>query len=318
MATMRQQILTAELAGGAVLGRRPEASMSELRDFWTLLKPNVMQLVVFTSLVGLYLAPGRLHPVLAFTAILCVAVGAGASAAINNWYDADIDRAMARTRRRPTATGRIAPADALAIGAVLALFSVMVMGIALNWVAAGLLALTIAFYVFVYTMWLKRRTPQNIVIGGAAGAFPPMVGWAAVTGELALLPLVLFSIIFFWTPPHFWALALYRTGDYGKVGVPMLPVVAGRAATRRHILAYAAIVSATSLAPCLTGDLGRLYGGAAILLGLGFLGYAHRLWRDDSDVTAMRLFRFSILYLFALFAAMVADRAAADLLALGA
>ena len=197
-----------------------------------------MSLVVFSAAAGLYLAPGRLHPVLAFVAILCIAVAAGAAAAINNGYDVDIDRAMARTRLRPTATGRISRDDALAFGVILAIISSMVMGLAVNWVAAALLVLTIAFYVFVYTLWLKRRTPQNIVIGGAAGAFPPMVGWAAVTGDVSLASIVLFLIIFVWTPPHFWALALYRCHDYARVGVPMLPVVAGPEQTRRHILGY--------------------------------------------------------------------------------
>ena len=281
---------------------------AELGDFWTLLKPNVMQLVVFTGWVGLYLAPGRLHPFLAFTAILCIAVGAGAAAAINNWFDADIDRLMARTRLRPTATGRIEPGEALGLGVALALFSVMVMGLALNWVAAALLLLTIAFYVFVYTMWLKRRTPQNIVIGGAAGAFPPLVGWAAVTGGVALLPLVLFTIVFFWTPPHFWSLALYREGDYARAGVPMLPVVAGRLQTRRHILGYTLLLAPLGLVPWLMGELGALYAVAALLLGGGFVACAFRLWRDDSNRSALTSFRFSLLYLFLLFVAMVADR----------
>lgn len=307
MVSVTKRLAAVENGGGAVRTDRP-VDGSEVRDFWTLLKPNVMQLVVFTSWVGLFLAPGALHPLLAFTAMLCIAVGAGASAAINNWYDRDIDCRMARTRRRPTATGRIAPEEALSVGVVLALFSVMVMGVALNWLAAGLLALTIGFYVFVYTMFLKRRTPQNIVIGGAAGSFPPLVAWTAVTGEVALLPLVMFAIIFLWTPPHFWALALYRTGDYDKVGVPMLPVVAGRTVTRRHILAYTVVLLAVSLVPTIAGDMGLLYGAAAVMLGVGFLAWAWKLWRDDSDVTAMRTFRFSLLYLFLLFAAMVADR----------
>ncbi|SNB65130.1 protoheme IX farnesyltransferase [Arboricoccus pini] len=282
---------------------------SSLQDFFTLLKPNVMQLVVFTSWVGLYLAPGHIHPLIGFTAILCIAAGAGASAAINNWFDVDIDRRMARTAKRPTAQGRISPENALQTGVVLAVLSVMVMGTGVNWIAAGLLALTIGFYVFVYTMWLKRRTPQNIVVGGAAGAFPPMVGWAAVTGDVSLLPILMFLIIFLWTPAHFWALALYRTGDYGKVGVPMLPVVAGRPTTLNHILVYTLIVVAVSLVPVGSGDLGLIYGACATLLGATFVGYAWRLWRRDSDVIAMRMFRFSILYLFLLFAAMVADRA---------
>jgi protoheme IX farnesyltransferase len=296
------------LMRGAVSEERSTPTSSDVRDFWTLLKPNVMQLVVFTGWVGLFLAPGHVHPLLAFTAILCIAVGAGAAAAINNWFDADIDRVMARTRRRPTAAGRIEPADALSVGVILSILSVMVMGLALNWVAGALLALTIAFYVFIYTMWLKRRTPQNIVIGGAAGSFPPLVGWAAVTGDVSLLPLMMFLIIFLWTPPHFWSLALYRTGDYGKVGVPMLPVVAGRETTRRHIMAYTLAVVAASLVPWATGDLGRLYAIAAAGLGTGFLYHAWRVLRIGTDVTAMRAFRFSIVYLFLVFAAMVADR----------
>ncbi len=208
----------------------------------------------------------------------------------------------------PDRNGRIAPADALSVGVILTIMSVMVMGLVLNWLAATLLALTIGFYVFVYTMWLKRRTPQNIVIGGAAGAFPPLVGWAAVTGSVSLLPIMMFLIVFLWTPPHFWSLALYRMGDYGKVGVPMLPVVAGRATTRRHIMAYALVLVGASLVPWLTGDLGPLYALAAAALGGGFLYHAWRVLKLGTDVVAMRAFRFSIVYLFSVFAAMVADR----------
>jgi len=282
---------------------------SSPRDFWMLLKPNVMQLVVFTGGVGLFLAPGALHPLLAVTAILCIAAGAGAAAAINNWYDADIDRAMVRTRRRPTASGRIDPAEALAAGVVLAMLSVMMMGLALNAVAAALLAFTIVFYVAIYTLWLKRRTPQNIVIGGAAGSFPPMIGWAAVTGDVALMPVLLFLVIFFWTPPHFWALALYRTKDYAGVGVPMLPVVAGAAATRRHILAYTAILAAVALLPAWPGDAGWIYLLAALALGGIYLAVAVELWRRPSDRVATTAFKFSILYLFGLFLALILDRA---------
>ena len=285
------------------------AEASEVGDYWRLLKPNVMSLVVFSAAAGLYLAPGSLHPVLAFVAILCIAAGAGAAAAINNGYDADIDRLMVRTRRRPTANGRIDPDDALAFGVTLALISVMVMGLAVNWVAATLLGLTIAFYVFVYTLWLKRRTPQNIVIGGAAGAFPPMVGWAAANGEVSLASILLFLIIFFWTPPHFWALALYRCNDYARVGVPMLPVVAGAEKTRRHVLGYTAVLVLVSLLPWALGLAGPLFGLAALALGGGFLVYAVRLWRDRSQRTATRTFRYSIVYLFALFFALVADKA---------
>jgi heme o synthase len=294
-----------DLAGGRHGG--PRSGDASVRDYWLVLKPNVMQLVVFTGLVGLYVAPGELHPLLALTAVLCIAVGSGSAAAINNWFDADIDRAMARTRLRPTASGLINPEEALAYGVTLGLLSVVFMGLALNWLAAGLLAFTIAFYVFVYTIWLKRRTPQNIVIGGAAGAFPPLVGWSAVTGEVAVMPALMFALIFFWTPPHFWALALYRCGDYAKVGVPMLPVVVGRSRTRRDILLYTIALVPLGLAPWLLGEAGLVYGAGAIALGGGFLAHAWALYRDDSDIAAMRTFRFSILYLFAIFTLMAAD-----------
>ena len=285
-----------------------ETLVSSARDYLTLMKPNVMQLVVFTGAVGMFLAPGKLHPLLAAVALLTILVGAGASAAINNWFDVDIDRHMARTRNRPTAAGRIAPSDALGFGVVMSILSVMILGLATNWFAAGLLALTIAFYVFVYTMWLKRRTPQNIVIGGAAGALPPIVAWAAVTGSVGMLPILLFLIVFLWTPPHFWALALYRNGDYAKVGIPMLPVVAGAESTRKHILWYTIILGVVSVLPVLFGYLGVFYGVAAVLLSADFFRRALVLWRTGSDVLAMRLFRFSIIYLFALYLGMVIDR----------
>ena len=284
------------------------ADVSDVRDFWALLKPNVMSLVLFTAAAGLYLAPGTLHPLLTLIALLCIAVAAGAAAAINNAYDADIDREMTRTCWRPTATGRIDPADALAFGVTLSIIAVMIMGLALNWTAAALLALTVAFYVFVYTIWLKRRTPQNIVIGGAAGALPPMVGWAAATGDVSLASFTLFLIIFTWTPPHFWALALYRCQDYTRARVPMLPVVAGRENTRRHILGYTLALLPVSLLPVASGVAGMAYGVVALLLGGGFVGLALRLWRDGSEGTAMRTFRFSILYLFALFSALMLDK----------
>lgn len=299
----------------ASVGSRPAAAtvvgeLSRLgRDLFVLFKPGVMQLVLFTSLVALVLAPGSLHPVLAAAVMLALALGAGAAAAINNWYDSDIDRVMARTRRRPTAAGRVAPEEALGIGVVLAGVAVTIMGLAVGWLAATLLAATIGFYVVVYTMWLKRRTPQNIVIGGAAGALPPVVAWVAATGGIDVLPVVLFAIVFLWTPPHFWALALYRTGDYGKVGVPMLPVVAGRAATARQILLYAGLTTLASLVPVVEGELGLAYAIAATLLGGRFLALGFKLWRSDSDVVANRLFRYSITYLFALFGAMLGDRA---------
>jgi protoheme IX farnesyltransferase len=288
--------------------------VSDVRDFWLLLKPNVMSLVVFTAGVGLYLAPGTIHPIMAVVAILCVTVAAGASAAINNAYDADIDRVMARTKKRPTAAGRITPADALAYGLTLSVFSIIVMGLAVNWMAAALIAVTIAFYVLVYTMWLKRRTPQNIVIGGAAGALPPMIGWAAVTGDISPMSVSLFAIIFLWTPPHFWALALFRTKDYADVGVPMLPVTAGAATTRRHILCYAALLLPASLLPVVIGSSGWLYALVAVGLGVGFLIHATRLWRDGTQRSATKTFRFSILYLFGLFSALAADRLLSSLL----
>src|SRR5476649_2294238 len=229
-----------------------------------------MSLVVFTGFVGLYLAPGHLHPVLALVAVLCIAVGAGAAGAINMWYDRDIDAVMTRTRERPLPAGRMAPGDALGFGCVLAAASVVVMGLAVNWVAAALLAGTIAFYILIYTMWLKRRTPQNIVIGGAAGAFPPMVGWAAVTGDVSLASLALFAIIFMWTPPHFWALALYKQGDYGAAGIPMLPNVAGEPATKKQMLLYTLALWPVALAPALLGMTGIVYGGVALVLSLLF------------------------------------------------
>ncbi len=285
-----------------------DAAGSEVRDYFALLKPRVMSLVVFTGLVGLYLAPGGVHPVVGIIAVLCIAVGAGASGAINMWYDRDIDAIMTRTRNRPIPAGRMAPENALTFGVILAGGSVTVMGLAVNWVAGLLLAATIAFYVFVYTMWLKRRTPQNIVIGGAAGALPPVIGWAAVTGSVDLLPLLLFGLIFMWTPPHFWALALYRAGDYERAGVPMLPVVAGKAETRRQIVLYAVLMAGVAIAPWALGLVWHIYGVAAALLSLAFVGLAAGVMRDHSDKSAKRLFGFSILYLFGLFLALVADK----------
>jgi protoheme IX farnesyltransferase len=278
-------------------------------DYLALLKPRVMSLVVFTGLVGLYLAPGALHPFLAFVAVLCIAVGAGASGAINMWYDRDIDAVMARTKDRPIPAGRVAPGNALAFGVILSVASVTMMGVAINWVAGGLLALTIAFYVFIYTAWLKRRTSQNIVIGGAAGAFPPMIGWAAVTGDVTLAPVALFLLIFMWTPPHFWALALYRAGDYAKAGVPMLPVVAGDRETRRQILIYTILLVPVALAPAFIGLSGPVYGAAAAAFSAGFLFHAWRVRVDRRDAAAKRMFGFSIAYLFGLFAMLVVDRA---------
>jgi heme o synthase len=294
----------------------PGFASSTVGDWLTLLKPRVLTLVVFTGLVGLLVAPGRLHPVLALTAILCITVGAGAAGAINMWYDRDIDAMMRRTSRRPIPAGRIDPEEALSFGVVLATGSVIVMGLALNLIAAAALAFSIGFYVFVYTMWLKRRTPQNIVIGGAAGAFPPVVGWAAVTGEFGVMPLLLFAIIFLWTPPHFWSLSLWAHGDYQRAGVPMLPVVAGAKATRRQIVIYTLLLLPVSLAPWGLRLTGPVYGLAAAVLGIGFLFSVLRVTGDRQDARGISLtgdapakaaFRYSILYLFALFAALAVD-----------
>lgn len=294
----------------AAYGQHGLAGAGDARpaDYFALLKPRVMSLVVFTGLVGMVLAPGNLHPVLAITALLCIAIGAGASGAINMWYDADIDALMSRTQDRPIPQGLVTREEALGFGCVLSVGSVLVMGLAVNWVAAAILALTIAFYVFIYTMWLKRRTPQNIVIGGAAGAFPPMIGWAAVTGDLSLLPVLLFAIIFMWTPPHFWALALYRSDDYARAGVPMLPVVAGERETRRQILLYSLLLVPVTLSPWAFGLAGPLYGATTAVLGAIFLGLAFRIWRTTGDRAAKHMFAFSILYLFLLFALLLAER----------
>ncbi|MBL24499.1 MAG: protoheme IX farnesyltransferase [Rhodospirillaceae bacterium] len=281
---------------------------AEPTDYVQLLKPRVMSLVLFSGLAGLLLAPGELHPVLSVVAVLCIAVGAGASGAINMWYDRDIDAVMSRTKSRPIPTGRIAPGDALGFGVVLAIGSVTVMGLAVNVAAASILAIAILFYVFVYTMWLKRRTPQNIVIGGASGAFPPMIGWAAVTGGISIEPVVLFALVFFWTPPHFWALALYRAGDYEKAGVPMLPVVAGSRETKRQMLIYTVLLLPLALAPTFIGLTGWLYGAAALVMGLLFLAAAVSVWFDKTGRAPKRMFTFSIFYLFVLFALMIADR----------
>jgi protoheme IX farnesyltransferase len=290
--------ITRHAAGASLVG---EASVA---DYVALLKPRVMSLVVFTGFTGLYLAPGHLHPLLAAVAVLCIAVGAGASGAINMWYDRDIDAVMKRTQNRPLPAGRMAPGEALGFGCVLAGASVVVMGLAVNWIAA-----TIAFYILIYTAWLKRRTPQNIVIGGAAGAFPPMVGWAAVTGDVGLASLVLFALIFFWTPPHFWALSLYRTGDYARAGVPMMPVVAGARETKKQMLLYTLVLWPVALVPAFLGLTGLVYGAVAIVLSALFTLAAIRVWYDAGDASAKRMFAFSILYLFLLFAVMLVDRA---------
>jgi heme o synthase len=278
-------------------------------DYVEILKPRVMSLVVFTALVGLALAPGHLHPLLAVVAVLCIAIGAGAAGAINMWYDRDIDAAMRRTASRPLPAGRMMPGEALGFGVVLGIGAVITMGLAVNMVAAELLALTIAFYVFVYTMWLKRRTPQNIVIGGAAGAFPPMIGWAAVTGDIGWGAVALFAVIFFWTPPHFWALSLYRTDDYAAAGVPMLPVVAGARETKRQMLLYTLVLWPAALAPWLLGVAGTLYAAGALLLSAVFTGSAILVFRDTTDRSARRMFAFSLLYLFLIFSLLLVDHA---------
>ena len=289
---------------------------SSASDWLALLKPRVMTLVVFTGWIGMLLAPGHLHPVLGFAAVLCIAIGAGAAGAINMWYDRDIDAVMHRTAKRPIPGGRIAPEEALGFGVALAVGSVVVMGLATNVVAAAALAGSIGFYVFIYTMWLKRRTPQNIVIGGAAGAFPPLIGWAAVTGGTAVLPLLLFAIVFFWTPPHFWSLALYANADYTRAGVPMLPVVRGGRETRRQIVIYTLLLVPLTLAPWALQLTGAVYGLTAAALGLGFLVHVLRVYRDQDaagvtlnrDAPARASFKFSILYLFVLFGALAVDR----------
>jgi protoheme IX farnesyltransferase len=289
---------------------RVEPSIAGVGDYIELMKPRVMSLVVFTAFVGLLVAPGHIHPVIGLTALICIAVGAGAAGALNMWYDADIDARMARTSARPIPAGRLLPGEVLAFGLTLAVGSVVVLGLLVNAIAAALLALTIAFYVVVYTMWLKRTTPQNIVIGGAAGALPPMIGWAAATGGFAVEPFVLFLIIFFWTPPHFWALSLYRCEDYARAGIPMLPVVAGDRETRRQILLYTLILAPLGAAPWLLGYAGPAYGVVALAAGAAMLALALRVRAERSGHTASRqLFGFSILYLFLLFAMLLADHA---------
>jgi heme o synthase len=286
-------------------------SEADVGDYLALLKPRVMSLVVFTALVGMVVAPGHVHPVIGFTALLCIAIGAGAAGALNMWYDADIDAVMSRTADRPIPRRRIAPGEAFAFGIVLAVGAVAVMGLLVNWLAAALLAFTIFFYVAVYTMWLKRSTPQNIVIGGAAGAFPPMIGWAAVTGGLSLEPFILFLIIFVWTPPHFWALSLLRVDDYARARIPMLPVVAGLDETRRQIMIYSVLLMVTGVAPWFLGYAGAIYGATALIAGVIMVALAWRVWTerqgDRAVEAAKRLFAYSILYLFVLFAVLLAE-----------
>ena len=288
-----------------------------VREWCALLKMRVVTLVVFTGAVGLIVAPGHLHPLLSLVTILCIAVGAGAAGAINMWYDRDIDAIMRRTARRPIPSGQIAANEALTFGVVLSGASVLILGLATNIAAGTMLAISIGYYVLVYTMWLKRRTAQNIVIGGAAGAFPPLIGWLAVTGHLAMLPMLMFVIIFLWTPPHFWALSLFAHADYERAGVPMLPVVAGARATRMQVLLYTLVLVPASLSPWLLGLAGRVYGISAALLGAAFVYHAVRVQTDVQDVAGVSLtkdapakacFRYSIWYLFVLFGALAIDR----------
>jgi len=287
---------------------------AEWRDFFALTKPRVMSLVIFTGLCGLLAAPVPIHPVLGFTAILCIALGAGGAAALNQWWEADLDAGMKRTRGRPLPAGRMDRTSARDFGIGLSTGSVLVMGLAIGWLAAAILAVSIVYYAVIYTIWLKPRTPQNIVIGGGAGAFPPLIGWVAATGDITLMPVVLFAIIFMWTPPHFWALALFVQSDYAKVGIPMMPVVAGEVSTRRQIAIYAALLLPLTLVPWWIGGAGVVYGIAAAVLSTVFLalsvrvGLRRRTGPDDTMGPEKQLFAYSVIYLFALFAALVADR----------
>ena len=307
--------MTKEATGTAddiATARRPRAARPAPRfrvtDYAVLLKPRVMSLVVFTALVGLLLAPGGIDPLTGAVAVVCIAIGAGAAGAVNMWYDRDIDLHMLRTMNRPLPAGRLRPEEALVFGIVLSVGSVTAMASLVNVTAAALLALTIFYYVFIYTVWLKRRTPQNIVIGGASGALPPVIGWAAVTGDVGLGAGLLFAIIFLWTPPHSWALALFRRGDYEKAGVPMLPVVAGERETKRQMLLYTGALLPATLLPVLLGLSGAVYGLAAVILGARFAGHAWRVWKDEEGRAPRSMFFFSILYLFLIFAALLADR----------
>ncbi len=289
---------------------------TEWRDFFTLTKPRVMTLVIFTAICGVLAAPGAIHPVIAFTAILAIAMGAGGSAVLNQWWEADIDAGMKRTMNRPLPGGRMRREDARDFGIFLSGVSIVLMGLAVGWLAAALLLGAIIYYAVIYTIWLKPRTPQNIVIGGGAGAFPPLIGWVAVTGEITAMPILLFAIIFFWTPPHFWALALFVKSDYAKVGIPMLPVVAGEKVTRRQIMIYTLLLAPIAIAPWWIGGTGWIYGSVAVVLSALFVVLALPVaTRTRAEVDAMQpektLFKFSIVYLFVLFAALVADRVAA-------
>ncbi|MBL4804081.1 MAG: protoheme IX farnesyltransferase [Alphaproteobacteria bacterium] len=285
----------------------PEISDAGINDYFTLLKPRVMSLVVFTGFAGMWVAPGieNIHPFLLIIAMVCLAINAGAAGAINMWYDRDIDAMMNRTKERPLPTGRVHADEALAFGIVLSVFSVMMMALATNWLAAGLLAGANLFYVFIYTVWLKRRTPQNIVIGGAAGAFPPMIGWAAVTGNITLYPLILFAIIFMWTPPHFWALSLFANSDYKRANIPMMTVSAGARSTKIQMLVYTLLLVPLTLLPYALGYAGLQYGIAAAVLGAGFILSSIKVLNSDDLKYARIMFGYSVFYLFALFLAVI-------------
>jgi protoheme IX farnesyltransferase len=305
--------VTVSVPSDAFMPADPAMMPADWRDLVALTKPRVLTLVVFTGLCGLLAAPGHIHPILAFATILGITLGAGGAGALNQWYEADRDLLMKRTANRPLPAGRMRRETALHFGVGLSVFSVLLTGLAANWLAAVILAISILFYVFVYTIWLKPRTPQNIVIGGAAGAFPPLIGWAAVTGDIAALPIALFALIFFWTPPHFWSLSLFVRMDYANAGIPMLPVVAGEVATRRQILLYTSIMGVAAMAPVLLGLTGLVYGLTALAGTLVFAGMALQVaLRRESDPARMgpekRLFKYSMLYLFILFGAVVADR----------
>ncbi|MWV28536.1 protoheme IX farnesyltransferase [Erythrobacter sp. GH3-10] len=286
---------------------------AEWRDFFALTKPRVMSLVVFTALCGLLAAPGAIHPVLGFTAILAIAMGAGGAAALNQWWEADLDAKMKRTAKRPLPSGRLRRSDARDFGMLMSGASVFIMLVAIHWLAAVVLAFSIFYYAVIYTMWLKPRTPQNIVIGGGAGAFPPLIGWIAVTGEITAMPVLLFAIIFIWTPPHFWALALFVKTDYAKAGIPMMPVVAGEKSTRHQILGYSVLLLAVAMLPWIIGGTGLIYGISALLLSVLFVVLSipvglRTSQPDDRMMQEKRLFGYSVIYLFALFTALVADR----------
>jgi len=302
--------LVSKTARNHALGNNKNESSVE--DFLSLLKPRVMSLAIFTSICGLLHAPTHMHPFLIFVSILCISIGAGASGAINMWYDQDIDGLMVRTRGRPIPQGKISGLDALGFGVILAVISILVLGLAVNYFAAFLLFFSIFFYVFIYTIWLKRRTPQNIVIGGAAGAFPPVIGWACSTSDVSVFPLILFLIIFMWTPPHFWALALYKDIEYSKAKVPMLPVVKGKKTTKRQIVIYSMILFAVTTLPFFLEFSGLIYLISASMLNAYFCYLSFRLLKSSDDDTlsyAPKLFKFSIVYLYSIFSFLVIDLA---------